>query len=193
MNTGYMLDPSDRIVAVDEPWITFAKANGAGELADRVVGQSLWTFIASGTLRALYRTLLTRVRATESRVTLSFRCDSPTVRRFMMLAVGPGPGPRGTLEVTSILLREEPQPPAARMFYTAHSPDLRTTRPDHDEDGEITDVLTMCSTCKRLDIGGWHDIEVAIGRGAELMTEPVRPISHGLCPVCRDVMLAALS
>lgn len=193
-NTAYTIDPEDRIVEVDDRWIAFANANGAGSLVHRVLGQPLWTFIADQTVRELYRSLLSRVRATRRHVTLPFRCDSPTVRRYMMLSVGPGSGPVGTLAFCAMMVREEPQPGAARALYAAVS-----ARSGDDEsfagewNSDSSDVLTMCSSCKRLDVEGWCEIDEAIQRQAELLTEPVRPISHGLCPACRDMMLAALS
>ena len=185
MKTEYTLDPSDRLVAVDERWIAFAEANGAAALADRVLGETLWAFMASATLRELYRRVLTRVRSTGNQVTLPFRCDSPTLRRFMLLSIGPALGPHGTLSFKATLLRVEPQPATASAFYAAR--DAATG------DATTPDVLVMCSTCKRLEIDGWHEIDQAIARGADLLTEPVRPISHGLCPICCDMMLATLS
>ncbi len=46
MDTSYLLDPSDRVVAVDAAWIAFAEANDAAALPDRVIGRkgtvTLW-------------------------------------------------------------------------------------------------------------------------------------------------------
>jgi hypothetical protein len=195
MDTRYVLDPSDRVVAIDEHWIAFAKANDAATLADRVVGQSLWTFIAGPTVRELYRTILGRVRATGRRVSLPFRCDSPTVRRYMTLSMAPGNGPRGTLEFGATLVREEPQSPNARALYVAVLG--RRGAGHHAAAGGAHDhadeVLTMCSVCKRLYVDGWCEIDEALERRTDLLTEPVRPVSHGLCLPCRDAALESVA
>ncbi|MBC7788609.1 MAG: hypothetical protein H7Z74_01575 [Anaerolineae bacterium] len=195
MNTSYLLDPSDRVVAVNAAWIAFAEANEAPSLPGRVMGQSLWTFIANRTVQELYRTLFHRVRATEHQVTLPFRCDSPVVQRFMALAVGLGEGPQGTLNCQVQLLREEAQPPAALSLYAAMA--RRAITPRSESIGNLGgehagDLLVVCSWCKRLEVEGWCEIDEALGRQPLLFTEPVRPITHGLCPECALAVYAEL-
>lgn len=203
MDTSYLLDPSDRVVAVDAAWIAFAEANDAAALPDRVIGRSLWTFIVNPTVQELYRTLFRRVRATDQGVTVPFRCDSPAVQRFMTLAVDLDDGPRGTLACHVSLLKEEPQPQAARALYSAmrkagaselrgaiaHSGDPMSVL----EGAHAGAPLSMCSWCKRLEVDGWCEIDEALARHKSLFTEPVRPITHGICPACEEAVLAEIS
>lgn len=211
MATTYIMDPADHIVSVDAAWIEFAEDNGAPALAERVVGQPLWKFIANPAVRELYRTLLRRVRATDRGVDLPFRCDSPSVQRFMSLSVQPdGNGPRGTLACRSSLLRETPQPRVALSLYaaiaaaTAESWGGMTSGGDPigDSSGDFgadaprassRALLSLCSWCKRLDVNGWCEIDEAVVRDASLFTEPIRPITHALCPSCESSVLAELT
>jgi hypothetical protein len=193
VDTNYVIDASDRIIAVDEPWIAFAEANGAPDLARRVLGQTLWSFIADATVRELYRHLLARVRAVDRRITLPFRCDSDSERRFMTLSIGPAMGARGTLAFRASSIRVAPQPASARALFAAASAEV--TPDDHPAGpGRVAgaSVLIMCSACKRVDVDGWKEIDEAMER-ADLLASPVRPISHGLCAACYDEMLATLN
>lgn len=187
MDTAYQLDSADRIVAVDAAWIAFAEANDAPTLPGRVLGHEVWRFISNPTVRELYRSLFHRIRATHTPVTLPFRCDSPTVRRFMMLVIGPGEGPAGSLSCRSTLIREEPQPPSVQALpesaWISAEADWTTVTRDA--------LLTVCSWCKRLDVDGWREIDDAIAVRPLLFTEPVRRLTHGLCPTCGDALRAS--
>ncbi len=52
--------------------------------------------------------------------------------------------------------------------------------------------LSMCSWCKRLEVDGWCEIDEALARHESLFTEPVRPITHGICPACEEAVLAEI-
>ena len=93
MDSAYVIDRANRVVAVDDGWIAFAIGNDAPDLPGRVLGANLWTFIANATVQDLYSALFQRIRATGREITIPFRCDSPSVRRFMKLTVGRGDGP----------------------------------------------------------------------------------------------------
>ena len=137
MNTTYHLDASDRIVAVDTAWIAFAAANGAPDLPDRVLGRPVWQFFSNLTVRELYRTLFRRVRETRDGVTLTFRCDSPDVRRFMSLTVECDDDGSGVMACRASLLHEEPQAASVRTLAAlacsarprVSRPEARATRP----------------------------------------------------------------
>ncbi len=187
-------------MAVDTAWIAFAESNDAPALPEQVLGESLWRFIANPTVRELYRTLFRRVRETDQRVILPFRCDSPSVQRFMTLAVGIGDGPRGTLVCHVSLLREAQQPREATALYAASDPPSRewpavsrgSDLADKGRGNHMGELLRLCSWCKRLDVDGWCDFEEALGRNASLFTEPVRLITHGVCPSCERSVMAAM-
>ena len=130
----YQLDPHDVVVSVSDDWLAFARENGAGELnVDSVIGKSLWIFIPDEPTRTFYQGIFGTVRATDKPVVVPFRCDSPTLRRFMGLEVRHRPG--CGIDLKSILDRVEPCERRVLLDVNAL---------------ESSDCLTMCSCCKNV-------------------------------------------
>ena len=64
----YRVDARDRLVFVDPLWLAFARENGAADLTEqRVIGRSLWDFVADAETIRLYRELHARVRGCGAR------------------------------------------------------------------------------------------------------------------------------
>jgi len=167
---GYRIDSEDRILFVSHNWLEFANRNGAPNLnGDIVIGRSLWDFVAGKETRYLSSLLFATARANQRTVSFSFRCDSPTCRRYARLSVAPLP--YNGLEVSSETIREDIRPYIALL-------DPRVSR-----SGEF---LTICSWCKRILLAGgeWAEVEVAVSRldlfGMSLLPQ----LSHGVCGEC---------
>ncbi|MBC8328945.1 MAG: hypothetical protein H8E31_09385 [Planctomycetes bacterium] len=170
----YRIDSQGRIVDVSLEWLDFARENCAHRL-DRqaLVGRPLWEFIAGSETRCLYEMVFERVRKEEVTVTLPFRCDSPTLRRFMQLVVRPAP--EGWLELEGQVIRTE---------VRAEVPLLDPSAVRSEE------FLNICSWCKKVQRSQdeWIEVEGAIA-DLELFAAPVLPqLSHGLCPACAVVV-----
>ena len=134
----YHVDHNDIVVSCDAAWLRFAQEHGAPELdVSRVIGRSLWDFIATAETRSLYHLLVAKSRAAQTSVAVSFRCDGPTCRRAMRLTITPLVD--NQLMFTSVLVEEEPRP------YVAL---LDTTLPRSDT------YLTLCSWCKQVLVEG---------------------------------------
>jgi hypothetical protein len=186
MDSAYVIDPADRVVAVDDGWIAFANENDAPDLPERVIGVSLWTFIANDTVRELYSTLFRRIRAAGRDITISFRCDSPSVRRYMKLSIGRGAGPPGTLLCRATLLRVERQ----SVPFHVVTPSLWSTAPPPWEESDGV-VMNGCSWCRRVNANGWREIDDALMRLPTLFSEPVGLRTTGVCPTCARMMSSA--
>ena len=169
----YQLDANDVLVSVSDDWLAFARENGASELvAESVVGKSLWDFIPDEPTRTLYRDVFATVRATDQPVVVPFRCDSPTLQRFMRLEVRHHPG--CGIDLRSILVRAEP---CERQLLLD-----RTARQSHN-------CVTMCSCCKQVLVEphGWLSLEEA-NRHPRLCLVGKRPhIRYEVCTACRVV------
>ncbi len=166
----YCLDEADTIVSVDHWWLAFAQENNAAGLSETsVVGQVLWEFISDEPTRALYKEINDHVRSSGNPVTVPFRCDSPTLQRYMQLTISDQGD--GRLLYESVLLRALPQRRLALL-------DPKQKRSN--------DFLTMCSFCKRslIEPSGWLDMENIALKLRMYEAQAVPELRYTVCPEC---------
>jgi hypothetical protein len=100
----YRTDRKGIVTDVDVGWVRSALANDEPELGTGAVGLSIWDSMAGDETRQIYEHLLHRA-ARKGPVEFDYRCDGPTVSRWLMMrikALGPGKG----FEFRSVLMRE---------------------------------------------------------------------------------------
>jgi len=173
---SYAIDEHDRLVRVDEGYYRFAEENGWVE-AGTSLGRSLWDYVAGEDLKKVQRLLVRRLRDEVGSVELPFRCDAPEVRRRMDIRISAGRGGRAVL--FSARLREEEEREEPMPLLDSEAPR-----------GE--ELLTMCGWCDRFEVEGeWVEVEEAVRR-LDLFDRPEMPaLSHGICPECNELLLAA--
>jgi hypothetical protein len=173
---SYAVDDQDHLIRVDEGYYRFAEENGWKE-AGTSLGRSLWDYVGGEEMRKLQRLLLRRIRDEVGDVELPFRCDGPDVRREMKIRIVARPG--GRVVLFSARLRSEEEREVPQPLLDPESPR-----------GEET--LTMCGWCDRFEVDGdWVEVEEAAKR-LDLFNRPELPaISHGICPDCSEMLLAA--
>jgi hypothetical protein len=173
---SYAIDEQDRLVRVDDGYYSFAEENGWTE-AGSSLGRSLWDFVSGSELKKLQRLLVRRIRDEVGDVELPFRCDGPDVRREMDIRIVARPGGRVVLFSARLRAEEERDLPQRLL-------DPATPRSD--------EMLAMCGWCDRFEVEGeWVEVEEA-ARRLELFNQPRLPtLSHGICPVCNELLLAA--
>ena len=165
----YSVDADNQLDSVSSDWLSFARENQASHLnADTVIDQPLFHFVTGWETQQLYKMIFDRVRHTRRRVVIPFRCDSPSLRRFMELVVSPCAD--GHLQLTGRLVRQEEREPVP-LFDSSVS--------------RTQDFIVVCSWCKRVEVSErWLDVELAL-RQLELFNETCLPqISHGICAEC---------
>jgi hypothetical protein len=171
-----VIDEEDHLVNVDEGFYAFAAEND-WDGADSSLGRLLWDFVAGDELRKLQRILLRRVRGELRSVELPFRCDGPEVRREMDIRIAAQSSGRFVLFSASVraeVRRDEFQP-----LIAAETP----------RGGE---TLTMCGWCDRFLVDGeWVEVEEAAARLGLFELPEMPTISHGVCPDCTQMLLAA--
>ncbi len=166
----YRVDESDAIIWVDQWWLAFANENGATDLIEaNVLGRSIYDFIGGEPTKTLYRELHQYVRSSGKSVTVPFRCDSPSLQRFMQVSIHR----QGADELLyqSMLLRVESQP-FVRLLDS--------------EQARSAAFLTMCSCCKRsmLEPSGWVDLENISLRLRLFDQQAVPALRYTVCPDC---------
>lgn len=184
---AYVTDGDTRLVAVGRRgWREFAEENGAPELADgnKLLGRSIFEFIAGDTVKDAFRHVLERAAATGREVLLPCRCDGPEIVRDMRLTISAlrrSHGIDGFL-FQSIQLTEHARPPLALYDFRALQ-------------GAQRPLLAMCSLCQRVwfDRGDgapvWLDAETYYAHGGSSWVR----ISHTICPDCFSRWVAGWS
>jgi hypothetical protein len=164
------------LIQVDEWFYDFAAANG-WEGATDCLGRTLWDFVAGESMVKLQRILLRRIRSEVREVELPFRCDGPDVRREMNLRISANAS--GRLVLFTATMRDE-LPRAERQ------PLLDAAAPRGAE------TIEMCGWCDRFYVGNeWVEIEVAAKRLQLFARTELPAITHGICPECTELLLAA--
>jgi hypothetical protein len=170
----YELDADLHIISVDAGWAEFAVANQAPELVPPPgpLGQSALSCITDSTSALLYDRLFQRVLQTGRAMVFPFRCDSPTLRRFLELRIEPR-SPSG-LRIETTLARTEARSPVT----------LLEQRPPRGGDH-----LRMCGWCKSVDVEGrWCEVEDALLAMRLFEQDRVPAVTHGICPSCSEQM-----
>lgn len=166
----YQVDSGDRIRFVDAEWLEFARQN-AGSMLDRdaVLGRPLWEFIAGEETRQLYSLIFNVARVQMREINVPFRCDSPTCRRYMELAIAPLAD--GFLNLSGLLIREEPRPYVALLDPSVPRSDV---------------FVRICSWCKRVFIppNEWAEVELAIRCLNVFASSDLPALTHVMCTAC---------
>ncbi len=173
---SYVIDDRDLLVKLDSGYYDFALENGWQE-AGHSLGRSLWDYVAGTEMRKLQRMLLRRIRDEVRAVELPFRCESPGARREMEIRIVANPS--GRLVQFSARVKDE----EAREVF---QPLLDPTSP------RASDLLEMCGWCDRFMVeASWVEVEQAAARLDLFSREALPTISHGICPECSELLLAA--
>lgn len=168
----YRVDDADAIVYVDDWWLAFAKENGMAELNEAsVIGHKIWEFISGEPTQSLYMELHRFVRASGNPITVPFRCDSPTLQRYMQVTISKQS--QGCILYESVLLRTQIQSHISLL-------DAKQARSE--------DSLTMCSFCKRslLEPSGWLELENISLRLRMFDQQTVPELHYTVCPACSN-------
>jgi hypothetical protein len=166
----YTIDHDDRIVYLNNGWDFFAEENEAGHLVQaHVQHRSLWDFISDAETRHLHQVLVARVRARQLPLAMPFRCDSPSVRRYMKMEIAPAP--EAAIEYRCAVTRIEQRAPVLLMEQKGWRSDT---------------LIRMCSWCKKIHIGDdlWQEVEAAIQKLQLFERKRLPEISHTMCDEC---------
>jgi hypothetical protein len=175
----YRIDENNNIIYVSDNWSKFAKDNDASDscIPPFVFGKSLFDFISDKESRHLYSIIIETVRDKNRSVRIPIRCDSPQLRRFMEITVKALPG--NQVEFSSKVIRLEPRDNLRILNETA----------DRSEE-----IVRICSYCKKIAISDeeWIDAEKAIELLDLFKSVKLPQLTHGVCPVCYESVMANL-
>lgn len=168
---AYRISADNRIESVNPDWLSFARENSAPLLTtEAVVGRSLFRFLASTSVRYLYQLIIDRTRRSQRTIVIPFRCDGPSVRRFMELSISPCAN--GNVQFVGRMIREESRTTVSLL-------DASITR--------TNEYVAMCSWCKRVEVSGeWLEVEQALRQTRLFEVTSFPKLAHGVCTDCAD-------
>lgn len=116
---SYELDPDLSLTVVDEGWTQFALENGAPELVPPApLGRSVLDAISDPTTKLLYREMFTHAATVNRPVSFGIRCDSPEMRRQLLLTITARPAASAS---TARCDGPAPTPPVSCCVAAAHA------------------------------------------------------------------------
>lgn len=170
-NIVYRINPEHKIVFVNEYWYQFASENNAPELtAASVLDQSLWSFLRHGDSRDIYTEILKKFHPNKN-VVFRFRCDSPDYKRLLEMNISADDN--GEIQFETRILQIEK---------------LRKENFVDSEFGRTSEMLRVCSWCKRFDVGqeNWEEIEKAVNSLGFFENNGLPQLTHGMCQSCYE-------
>ena len=176
----YSLDANNVMVAVGLGWDEFATANGAPQLrSSSLIGKPVLNYFSDAATRRLYARLFDRARTSGNKISFDYRCDSPTLRRFMRLTIKPV---KELVTVRCETLRKETRQ-ASHFEWAGHQRAARSGAQGNQM------VLPVCSLCSKVQVisGDWHEIESAVKHMSLDMDPRVPLLAPSLCPDCENV------
>lgn len=181
---SYLLDCDDCLMAVDDDFLAFARANDAPALTlDALLGRPLSAFISDPQTLRLNRMLLQHVRDRGTTLSVPFRCDADGLARDMRLQLTPLAA--GRVRLIGQTISSTPVP-ALGLPRVAGNADQRGS----------TSLVHMCSWCNRFRLEpvgpDWLTIEELFGRHELLRHQRPPDVSHGICDDCHRAVLGAL-
>ncbi|MDX2185580.1 MAG: hypothetical protein SFV32_01505 [Opitutaceae bacterium] len=145
-----------------------------------LLGKPVLSVVKNVTLHTLLEVLFQKVVRTGRKVEASYRCDTPTMKRYCTMVVHRvGSGSDRGVQVNNYMDQIENRP---------YQPLLDWKLPAGDR------FVSLCSWCKRMrdSSGAWVEIDDAV-RDLRLMQEgPIPQITHGMCERCYDYLMGKI-
>jgi hypothetical protein len=160
----YHINSDDVLTYVDDGWKADAVAGHAPALAHGAVGTPLFAHLTGEAVRTVYRRLLEKVR-TGKRISFTFRCDAPSLRRLLEMYIRPLGGGNVAFETRTVF-----EMPRDRIPLL--DPDVKRTAA----------AVSLCPWCERIKIEDWIELEDAVRTGFVPASGEQPTITYALCP-----------
>ncbi|GAB4277216.1 MAG: hypothetical protein Kow0065_24140 [Methylomicrobium sp.] len=169
----YRVDRDNRIIWVNDAWQCFAAQNGGVDLTDeRVIGQSVLEFVSGKVSKQYWELLLDSVRTGCQPLMIEYRCDSPDMRRNMLMQLRPNEF--GTVHIVSLLLSSQQRSRAI---------DIRCAKQRSKQ------TSMRCSVCNRVKYHeSWREVDDIFASAKTQL--PILLVTYAICPDCRAMLPA---
>jgi len=168
----YIIDEHDLMTWVNEAWDDFALCNDAPNLLSaQVLGRDWREFVQGDTNRMYMEAMLSAARILGKRIGQSYRCDSPSDKRYVKLTVEPQE--KGHIKFRHHTTKVVPQKYIVN-FVVPKTPV---------KGGK---VAFRCSMCNRVKLQGqWMEVEDAVDSKLIAAGSTVS-VYYAICPSCHS-------
>ena len=173
----YEVDAHNRIIALSPSWDIQVIAQQTDELlSSRLIGESLRRFIIGDTTRMFVETMLEVVRLKQHVIEKPYRCDTPELKRMMVMRVMPMAD--SSVRVEHYLQESTPW---------QHKTHFKTQRQAHQRHVRSREgVIKRCSVCNNLRDGKvWVTQEVFLENYPQWVDQTI-PVFYGVCSRCQE-------
>lgn len=173
----YRIDAENSLVSVNDEWEQFAVENNSKDLTRSAIqGKNLLQFISDRETAGIFSELIQIAREKDRVIRIQFRCDSPSLVRFMEMTITPLAA--GHIEFCNRTVKIEERDPVS--IIDSSIPRSNST-------------LKLCSWCKNAHTDhGWLPLEETIQFIDNLDMNAPPKISHGICPSCEAEMFTTI-
>ena len=175
--TIYWIDEKDVIFRVSGPWDDFAlENNGERACSEFVLGKPIWSFIFGETTKTWLNAIIGLVRIKQDIIERPYRCDSPSLKRYMSMRLYPESANAIMVE-HELLFTESIRPP----LYFVHS---GIPSSNH---------AIRCAFCNKIRIeNGWYEPEEAVER-FNLETDVFLNFEDIVCRECKNSIIELMN
>lgn len=170
----YSIDRHDVLTNIGDGWTEFADENDGVDVLypNSVIGKSLWDFVKGLSLRQIYQEIVRDVRGNDRTVAFDYRCDSPSLKRFMRMEIT-GQSHSSNVTFLSRTIRIEAKEHILKVA-AAHRGHFQMTR---------------CSICNLVKLPNeqWDELEIALTEFDLLANDREVRFAWGVCPICRTM------
>lgn len=175
----YEVDARNQIVALSDSWNASVLSQQFPELlADCLLGKPLHRFITGDVTRMYTEAIFTSVRVKRSMLEKPYRCDTPELKRDMLMRVIPLLN--NGLRVEHQLVKEEHW--RSRLLFSTQSSKLPVPQ-------AVKKFIKRCSVCNNLRDGQeWVTADVFAQRHPQSVSkdeDQALPVFYGVCPLCQ--------
>lgn len=166
---SYKIDSQNKIIEVYDSWKNAAEVGKASEKLDpnSVLDKYILNYVTGDVTKVYYYIMYTECRRLKKKLSLTYRCDSPTHKRFMEMEMTPEEDNCITIE--NFLLKEEP------FKHPVHIK-------DETENLLIPPRFLRCAICNSLKI----DDEWVLPENIPVNKEKEYKVIHSICPTCQE-------
>lgn len=180
LNLWYEVDRNNLITALSPNWDAQVLTQKTPKLMSKhLLEQPLHHFIVGDVTLMFTETMLNAARVKQQTIEKPYRCDTPTLKRKMLMRLTPFS--EGSVRVEHSLVEAVPWQYSAQFKQGVSTPKPSEKAPKKHTKG----LIKRCSMCNNLRDGDqWITQDVFLHQHPEWIGQTI-PVFYGVCPACQ--------